>query len=61
MANPWITHVKKYAKTHKISYGDAISKARATYKKKGMKGKGDDDDSPKKRNRIYKSWMKYLK
>ena len=47
MANPWITHVKKYAKTHKISYGDAIAKARATYKKKVV-GKGDSD-SPKKK------------
>ena len=32
--NPWIIHVKAYAKKHKISYGDAISKAKASYKKK---------------------------
>lgn len=30
--SPWITHVKKYAKTHNISYGEALSKARSTYK-----------------------------
>ena len=32
--NPWIKHVKAYAKKHNISYGDAISKARSSYKKK---------------------------
>ena len=32
--NPWIKHVKAYAAKHKISYGDAISKARSSYKKK---------------------------
>jgi len=30
--NKWIEHVKQYAKTHGIKYGDAISKARATYR-----------------------------
>ena len=32
-SNPWIKHVKAYAKQHNISYGDAISKAKASYKK----------------------------
>lgn len=32
-SNPWIQHVKAYAKKHGIKYGDAISKARASYKK----------------------------
>ena len=31
-SNPWIAHVKAYAKKHNISYGDAISKARPSYK-----------------------------
>ena len=31
-SNPWITHVKKYAKAHKVSYGEAMSLARSTYK-----------------------------
>ena len=30
--NPWIAHVKAYAKKHNLSYGDAISKARPSYK-----------------------------
>ena len=30
--NPSIAHVKAYAKKHNISYGDAISKARPSYK-----------------------------
>lgn len=31
--NPWIEHVKAYAKKHNIPYGQAIAKAKATYKK----------------------------
>tara|TARA_R110001592_G_scaffold184578_5_gene428352 strand:- start:1396 stop:1884 length:489 start_codon:yes stop_codon:yes gene_type:complete len=38
MANAWIEHVKKYAKSKKISYKDAITKARPSYKPKGTKG-----------------------
>lgn len=30
-ANPWFTHVKKYAAEHKITYKEAIVAARATY------------------------------
>lgn len=29
----WIDFVKKYAKEHKIPYGDAMSKAKTSYKK----------------------------
>lgn len=32
--NPWIEHVKKYAKDNNISYGCAISMAKDTYVKK---------------------------
>ena len=31
MSNPWIEHVKKYAKTHQLSYGDALLKAKKSY------------------------------
>ena len=31
-SNPWIAHVKAYAKKHNISYGEAIKKARPSYK-----------------------------
>ena len=31
--NPWILHVKKYALEHNLSYKDAMSKAKPTYKK----------------------------
>ena len=37
MANAWINHVKAYAKKHKCSYREAMSKAKASYK--GGKGK----------------------
>ena len=33
MPSAWITHVKQYAKTHNISYKDALKKASSTYKK----------------------------
>ena len=32
--NPWIAHVKAYAKKHNLSYGEAIPKARPSYSKK---------------------------
>ena len=32
--NPWIAHVKADAKKHNLSYGDAIPKARPSYRKK---------------------------
>lgn len=31
-SSPWIAHVKKYAKEHGITYGEALKKARASYK-----------------------------
>lgn len=31
--NPWILHVKKYALEHNLSYKDAMTKAKPTYKK----------------------------
>ena len=33
MPSAWITHVKQYAKTHNISYREALKKAGSTYKK----------------------------
>ena len=33
----WISHVKAYAKKNKVSYKEAMSKAKATYKPKGKK------------------------
>jgi len=33
-ANPWISHVKAYAKKHNLSYSVAIKKARPSYHKK---------------------------
>ena len=34
MASGWIEHDKKYAKSHNISYKDALKQAKSTYKKK---------------------------
>jgi hypothetical protein len=31
-SNPWIKHVKAYAKKYGIGYGDALKKARASYR-----------------------------
>lgn len=33
----WIDHVKAYAKKNKVSYKEAMSKAKASYKPKGKK------------------------
>jgi hypothetical protein len=45
--NPWIIHVKSFAAKNKISYRDAISKARASYKKKGTQTVKDKKDESK--------------
>ena len=40
MANDWINHVKHYAATHGITYGEAMKKAKASYTKSPRKMKG---------------------
>jgi hypothetical protein len=32
--NPWIAHVKAYAKKHNLSYSESIAKAKSSYQKK---------------------------
>jgi len=45
----WIDHVKKVAKQKKISYKEAMSVAKASYKPKGKgKGKKEMEDMKKK-------------
>ena len=48
MANAWIEHVKRYAKKHKMSYKEAMGKARPSYKGgKGKQTKKDKKDESK--------------
>ena len=45
----WIDHVKKVAKQKKISYKEAMSVAKASYKPRGKgKGKKEMEDMKKK-------------
>ena len=37
MASAWIEHVKAYAKKNKVTYKEAMSKAKSTYKAKDTK------------------------
>ena len=39
MASGWIEHVKSYAKKNKITYKEAMSKAKASYKPKSERKK----------------------
>jgi len=55
MVNAWISHVQSYAKKHNISYKDAITKARPSYKggsssksSKKMKKQGSSDRTNEK-------------
>ena len=41
MVNPWIEHVKKYAKDHNLSYRNALSEAKTSYKTKMTGGQRD--------------------
>jgi hypothetical protein len=64
MVNGWIAHVKSYAKKHKVSYKEAMGKAKSTYKgggkkqtkkdkkdeSKGMKGQVKGTKSKSKKN-----------
>ena len=50
MSNAWISHVKAYAKKHKCSYREAMSKAKASYK--GGKGKKQTKKDKKDDKRI---------
>jgi len=52
-SNPWIQHVKKYAKDNGISYSCAISEASKTYKKKGSKTE-TKETNPKKETNVKK-------
>jgi len=47
MGNSWIEHVKSYAAKNKISYKEAITKARSTYKKQGAKDRADESKGMK--------------
>lgn len=46
MTTPWIEHCKTYAKKHKCSYGEALKKAKYSYKT--MKGGGACSSTEKK-------------
>lgn len=44
----WTEHVKAYAKKNGVSYKEAMSKASATYKKKGSKAREKVSGEPSK-------------
>lgn len=58
MANSWIEHVKAYSKKNGVSYKEAISKARASYKKQGAKAKKDESKGMKGQKKGTKSKSK---
>ena len=43
MTNPWIEHVRKYAKENNLTYGCAISEAQDTYVKIDRNAKAKKD------------------
>jgi predicted lipoprotein len=47
-ASAWIQHVMKYAKDNNIKFGDALSKAKATYKSQGSTKKVRNSTKSKK-------------
>ena len=44
MSNPWIQHVKAYARNNNVSYAEALQLSKSSYKPKGMVGGGKEDD-----------------
>lgn len=55
MASAWIEHVKAYAAKNKVSYKEAMTKAKASYKPKGKK-----EDKPKKEKKMTKKEMEKM-
>ena len=49
MPNPWIEHVKKYAKDNNISYGCAITEAKGSYVKKSSAKKSPVELKPREK------------
>jgi hypothetical protein len=55
-ASSWIKHVKKYAKDHKIEFGEALKKARPSYKastSSTKKMRGGNKKTAKNRTKSY--------
>lgn len=53
MSNPWVEHVKKYAKDNNISYACAVSQAKASYvKQKTPKKKAEPKKKPEQKLNI---------
>lgn len=57
MASKWIEFVKAYSKKHNISYKEAMSKAKASYKPDG-KAKGMDDKIKPVKKKVVKRVVK---
>ena len=58
MVSSWILHVKAYQKKHNVSYKEAMSKAKATYKGGAKK---DDKKKPVKKEKKDKKEKKMNK
>lgn len=56
MVNPWVEHVRKYAKDNDISYMCAITKAKETYQKVDKK-----ELDKQKTEEAYKGFLKRFK
>ena len=57
MASAWILHVKAYAKKNKVSYKEAMSKAKASYKPKAGKPAEKKEKKEKKMTKKEKKKM----
>jgi len=60
--NPWITHVKQFAKDNNISYSCAVSMAKSTYVKKVAPKKEIIKAKPQKKNKTEdaEKWKKQI-
>lgn len=56
MTNPWVEHVRKYAKENNITYMCAITEAKASYQKVDKK-----ERDKQKTEELYKGFLKRFK
>ena len=59
MVNAWVEHVKKYAKENNISYGCAISEAKASYVKVDKKAK--ENKEKQETDNVYLALLKRIR
>ena len=61
MVNPWVEHVRKYAKDNNISYMCAITEAKASYEKSDPKARKAEKETELFKSNVSNQYKKFKK